>query len=100
MSPAQEEYRVIVTEGDLKTCIIEVSLHKNARAGLYALFELGLSNFPLRSEENLPLLRSQLENRKMSATTIPRGVTNVKRWLLDLFREAYGRDSSITILQG
>lgn len=100
MAPVEEAYRVIVTSADQKSCIVEVELYKNARSGLYALFELTLANSPSGSVgENLPVLRSQLENGKLSTTTIPRDVTNIKEWIMELFADAFGSDSKITILR-
>ncbi len=100
MAPVEEAYRVIVTSADLRSCIVEVELYKNARSGLYALFELALANSPSGSgNENLSVLRSQLENGKLSTTTIPRDVTNIKEWIVDMFRDAFGNDSKITILR-
>ncbi len=100
MAPLEEAYRVIVTSAALGSCIVDVELYKNARSGLYALFELGLTNFPLnKGNENVPVLRSQLESGKLSTTTVPRDVTNVREWISELFREAFGGDSKITVLR-
>ncbi len=98
MSSSPQIYKVILTDTDLKTCMVGVEVNKNARSGQYALFEVELTSFPRQpSGPETPLLRSQLQTHKLSTMTIPEDAGDIRKWLYALFRNAFGKDCHIMV---
>lgn len=98
MFPSPKTYKVILTDKDLQTCMVGVEVNKNARSGQYALFEMELTSFPRQpAGPGTPVLRSQLQTHKLSAMTIPEDARDIRKWLYELFHDAYGADCHIMV---